>query len=545
MNPPRGRIDERVLVTEHRQPASPGFPRQCALAGVRRSGKHYCAVTGENQRRMESDQRAEMFGSEKIESRFDSVPSSGDERAIGSHFQNPLGHRELDPDRWSRVRTCVDPCQTSWWPMALETLEQHVLLGHVAQLDVDQRAIISARNDPSTRRTGPRWSDRVAMSGFIDERFDERTLLQIASSDVSLERARTAWETLTGRYESSASLVSSLRGGPCERLFPLLGSRAFDLALDPFISETCRKEMDLAWGLNVRLFDVIGTLVDEMRSVDVTPTALKGLALIGDVYEDHRHRHVGDADLLIDRQEVSRVVEVLRRGQWQVPWRAVDRLRFGATALAVRHATGVGLDLHIRPSRNIPYQRRPQPMVVEPVSSRHPLVTTGLQRLSPDLHTLVISAHIARPENASMAHTLVDLYRLVSKEIRDHRISPERLATLSRDSHLEFRVANVIAQLSDVFDPIPLGPFAHFPRLEQPSPIERPAVDAEARRADYWRNASTKAVRGPVLRRILDEVTVTTVGQTWTHRWTQIFSYVWQKSLLVTDHTFRRVHLSR
>lgn len=379
------------------------------------------------------------------------------------------------------------------------------------------------------------------MSGFVDERFDDRTLLQIAAADVSVERAHLAWELLRSRHSSAADLMSSLHGGPCQRLFPLLGSRAADLSLDPLVSETCRVETDLAWGLNVRLFDVIGTLVNDMRTIDVVPTALKGLALIGDVYEDHRHRHVGDADLLIARHEVRRVVEVLRRGGWQVPWRAVDRLRFGATALSVRHPTGVGLDLHVRPSRNIPYQRRPEPIAVESVSSDHPLVATGLQRLSPDLHTLVICAHIARAENTLFAHPLVDLYRLVSREVRDGRISPERLTTLSQQSHLQYRVVDVIARLSEVFDSSPLGAFAHVPRLEQPSPIERPAVDAEARRMRRHHSGATTQDRERILQRVRDEVAVTTVGQDWTHRWTQMFSYFWQKTLLEGNDIYSRI----
>ncbi len=429
--------------------------------------------------------------------------------------------------------------------MGVESIEKLLRTISGLHLDADDRTIISSRDDRSIRQCRARRIDRGTMSGLFDERFDERfdnrTLLQIAAADVSLERARSAWAVLESRHSSPAILMSSLSGGPCERLFPLLGSRTAELALDPLTSEACLRETQLAWGLNVRLFDVIGTLVNEIRTVDIVPTALKGLALIGDVYEDHRLRHVGDADLLIDRSEVRQVVEVLRRDGWQVPWRAVDRLRFGATALAVRHATGVGLDLHVRPSRNIPYQRRPEPMAVELIAPDHPLATTGLQRPVPDVHLLVICAHISRAENTLLAHPLVDLYRLVSGTVRDVSVSPERLTTLARQSHLEYRVADVLARLSDVFDPSPLGPFAHFPRLDQPSPIERPAVDAETRRASYHRNVSTSADRGPVLRRIRDEVAVTTVGQSWTHRWTQFVSYLWQKSLLIGD----RVRMSR
>lgn len=389
------------------------------------------------------------------------------------------------------------------------------------------------------------------MSTPVEPAFDDRTLLQIAVAELDIDRARIAWGLLVRRSGGTDAVLERILGGPSERLLPMLGARARHLDLGEHLEARCRRETDLTWGLNVRIFELIRPVLDSFRSEGVAPTAFKGLGLFGDVYPDHRYRACGDVDLLIHHRDVRPSLAVLAAHGWHVPWRAADPSRFGAVAITASHPSGVCVDLHLRPSRNLPYQRPAATHPVQRVPDGHPLADSGLHRLVPLHHLFVLALHGARPENRRIAHLSVDLYRAAvtwndpgSTLAVSDRPHVHELCSLSTGFHVEFRVADVLARLSEVFDPAPLGGFGDVDRIAVPSPVERRAIAAEQRRSDGMdRGIEREPGIGGMARRVRDVLDVAGVGQGLGRRLELIVGYVWQKVLLVV--AARRRHRER
>lgn len=282
--------------------------------------------------------------------------------------------------------------------------------------------------------------------------FDNSTLLQIACTDFDVQRAHEAWDVLAHRFRGSEEMLQWIDGSPHERLLPLLGQRAEELGLDSLLQERCTLETSIAWGLNVRLFAALNPVLEQLNSLGIHPIALKGLGLIGDVYPHHWLRHVGDADLMIEPQQVRPTVRVLRELGWEIPSWTSQRYFFGQHAVPASYPTGARIDLHVRPARTMPRWQGLRHFSIEAVPREHPLSTSGLQRLTNEIHAVVLCCHISSPVNAHIVHSFVDLYRLwISAELEVDTNRYSSLIDTACSVHADHRTGLVLSRMEEAF----------------------------------------------------------------------------------------------
>lgn len=318
------------------------------------------------------------------------------------------------------------------------------------------------------------------MGPFVDPAFDNRTLLQIASADLSIDRAQESWRIIRNRFLTSREIIDWVNGDPCERLLPLLGARAEILDIDEQLRERCQEETDIAWGLNTRLFQALRPVLGKWQELGITPIAVKGLALFGDVYPDHRLRHVGDADVMVKTDQVRPTVRILHELGWRVPQRAATCFRLGEHSMYFRHPSGPGLDLHTRPAASLTNSFPSPSGTYESLPVAHPLINSGLIRLDPASHAVVLAIHIQQPGNSHLAHSMVDLYRLFTRLLESgDQVLASALYAQALHSNARLRLLGVISRLEQIFDPSPLEGFRQIFQPSQTSTRERVVLASE------------------------------------------------------------------
>jgi hypothetical protein len=231
------------------------------------------------------------------------------------------------------------------------------------------------------------------------------------------DHARRALELLASDPDVRAGapdLPTWLATGPPRRLLPVIATQAERLDLDERVVEASERASDEAWGLNERLFALAGPVIARLVDEGIGVVALKGLALIADVWPEHRRRAVGDADLLVRPSDATASRRLLAEAGWTTGGaRSSGRVARARRAVQTGHPSGVSIDLHLRPTPLTPHgpQRPAVWDAVGPVPASHPLAATGLER--PDVAaSLVIGAsHLAWPAGR-LPHAFVDLARL-------------------------------------------------------------------------------------------------------------------------------------
>lgn len=335
----------------------------------------------------------------------------------------------------------------------------------------------------------------------------DRTHLLRAVAHLDTTTAVDAWTRLCASHGSPTAALAAIEAGAEQRLLPLLGTRDKLLTLGPDVDARCDTATATAWGLNLRLINDITPVLRAWRSAGIDALAIKGLALLGDIYPDHQLRPIGDADLVIPRHQLATALRVLAELGWNVPHNKALHFRGGGTAVNFGNDTGTSIDIHMRPSRNIPVRPHAQLAVwhePEALPAANPLNGLGMRRPNAIQQVITLVAHIARPCNAYMAHPLVDLHRLFTR--RADLQTPDAAAAIihaARHEHMALRTAHVLGQLVDTLGTrLPLEPASITPADAASEAAERHAMAAEER----------IAVDG-ARHRMSDLAAVSTVGQ--------------------------------
>ncbi len=240
-------------------------------------------------------------------------------------------------------------------------------------------------------------------------------LLQAAFHE-DADAAQRAWDTLVRDAGGAGEVLAWAGRGAEQRLLPALGRRSELLELPQEVSRTCRDATVESWGLNERLLVLVRPAVERLVAEGVPVVALKGTALIGDVYPQHRTRPLGDVDLLVPRSRVATALRALAKEGWVDP--EADR----PLRLVARHAVNLGgpvpgasIDVHWRALVATPHRlwRQPWPARdLEPLPATHPLADTGLLRPSAARMLVLLTVHGLEWNNPS-AHWLGDVAELL------------------------------------------------------------------------------------------------------------------------------------
>lgn len=316
----------------------------------------------------------------------------------------------------------------------------------------------------------------------------ERTLLLRSVCHADTRTACDAWNQLCASLGGPNAVIEAASAGSEQRLLPLLGTRDKVLSLAPEIVGRCDDATATAWGLNLRLINEITPVLRAWKAAGVQALALKGLALLGDIYPEHQLRPLGDADLLVRRDQLDLALRTLAQLGWNVPRTKALHFRGGGTAVNFGNDTGASIDIHLRPSRNIPVRRGNQLAVwndIESLPASNPLNGLGMRRPSAVQQAITLIAHIARPCNTYMAHPLVDLHRLFTRRTDLQTAgAAAALVEAARHEHLSLRTAQVLTELVDTLGTrLPLDPGTITPPDAAAESIERAAIAAEGRLA--------------------------------------------------------------
>lgn len=290
--------------------------------------------------------------------------------------------------------------------------------------------------------------------------------------------AGAAWSRLLQVSGGGPAVVEWANRGPERRLLPALWARRDLLALPPEVDEECRDVLAEAWGLNTRLLAAVRPAVVALVEAGVPVVALKGLALLGDVYPDQALRPIGDVDLLVPRRLALRALELLKAAGWHGP------SPYPPFWLAGRHAINLGsslpgpsIDLHWRASGSVPHRAWQQPWPeadLEELPAMHPFAGLGVRRAVTERLLVQVAAHGMQLENADLSHWIADLDRMLAS---DRGLDGERVARIAAEDGLVLEVLAALRACEDV-----LGTPTPFDlRLLEP-PSRRAVQQARARR---------------------------------------------------------------
>jgi hypothetical protein len=307
-------------------------------------------------------------------------------------------------------------------------------------------------------------------------------LLLQAAFHPDADVAMRAWDTLVRDAGGAAEVLAWAQRGAEVRLLPALGRRAELLELPFAVSQACRDATVESWGLNERLLQLVRPAVTSLVVAGVPVVALKGAALIGDAYPEHRVRPLGDVDLLVPRRDVDRALRLLADEGWRDP-EARRPMR-----LVARHAVNLGgpmdgpsIDVHWRPLAVTPHRllRQPWPARdLEPLPARHPLADTGLLRPRPARLLVLLTAHGLEWNNPS-AHWLADVTQLL---LAHPDLDGDEVARVAAEDRLNLQVREGLRLARDLLGaPVPFPLRTLDPRSAAAERDERGRWEARAR----------------------------------------------------------------
>lgn len=330
----------------------------------------------------------------------------------------------------------------------------------------------------SGRRRAVATTDLPRLAVALDR---GRVLLLRAAFHRDADAAQAAWDTLVRDAGGALEVMRWANRGAERRLLPALGARAELLELPTEVTRACRDAHAEAWGLNERLLALVEPAVAALVDRGIPTVALKGVALLGDVFPRHALRPIGDVDLLVPRRRAVAALRILDDAGWRGP------RRHRPWWLAGRHAVNLGtdvvgpsIDLHWRPSRSTPHRVWVQPWPapdLEPVPTGHPFAGSGLLRARPERLLVQIASHGVQADNPTLSHWVADLARLIEAH---PDLDGAVVARVGAEDRLSLEVQAALRTCAEV-----LGVEAPFPlRLLDPS-----STAAERDEVGRWRAA--------------------------------------------------------
>lgn len=313
-----------------------------------------------------------------------------------------------------------------------------------------------------------------------------RALLLQAAYHRDLDAALRAWDTLVSDAGGVDEVLIWVRRGAEQRLLPALGLRSEVLELPGPVVHACRDAAVQAWGLNERLFHVVQPAVEALGASGISAVALKGIALLGDVYPEHHRRPVGDVDVLVRRHLVARALASLADAGWHGP------PPYPPFWLAGRHAVNLGgpvagpsIDLHWRAGRSVPHRSLRQPWPVddlEELPRGHPLAETHLLRPVAERLIVQIAAHGMQPDNPTLSHWVGDLDRIIAA---NPALDGDRVARIAAEDGLSLQVQAGLRVVVDLLSaPLPFSLATLHPPTPRAERDERARWHASAQTAD-------------------------------------------------------------
>jgi len=302
-------------------------------------------------------------------------------------------------------------------------------------------------------------------------------LLLRAAAHVDPDAAFAAWSTLVRDAGGADEVMRWASAGAERRLLPLLGARTELLELPAVVVATCRDATAEAWGLNERLFALV---TDPLRALaaEMPVVVLKGAALLGDVFPQHRVRPVGDVDVLVPQRRTRDALRILTG----LGWRDTDPDRpFRRTLLDGVNLVGElggrvagSIDLHWHGAWSTPPDRRdrgPRPGTVEPLPDASPLAGLGLLRATPARLLVQLAVNGMKPSTGS-SHWVADVAAL----LQHHRGLPwDAVLAAADEDAARLLTRAALARVRDL-----LGVGADLPLASLAPPLAR--AQREARR---------------------------------------------------------------
>ena len=277
-------------------------------------------------------------------------------------------------------------------------------------------AAAASRGDHGSPAVIPRTAGPLPGVGEAPSLSRGAILLLQAAFHEDPDVALRSWDTLVRDAGSVGEVVAWAQRGAEQRLLPALGRRSELLELPQEAVRACRDATVEAWGLNERLLLLVRPAVERLVAAGIPVVALKGTALIGDVYPKHQLRPLGDVDLLVPRARVRDALRTLAQEGWVDP--QPDRWLRSVGAHGVNLGgpiPGASVDLHWRPVSATPHRIRRQPWPahdLEALPFAHPLADTGLLRPRAARLLALITVHGLQVDNLS-PHWIGDIAELL------------------------------------------------------------------------------------------------------------------------------------
>ncbi len=138
-------------------------------------------------------------------------------------------------------------------------------------------------------------------------------------------------------------------GSEAASLLPLLARRWGTALPEPLRQKGLEIHHYLAFRNQLHLARLTG-VIQQLAPAGIPTMLLKGAAMIQNYYRDPGLRFMEDSDLMTPREEIPRVLELLRAAgwRWEGPRKAPASLLDARHALALFRADGAKLDLHWR-----------------------------------------------------------------------------------------------------------------------------------------------------------------------------------------------------
>jgi hypothetical protein len=266
----------------------------------------------------------------------------------------------------------------------------------------------------------------------------------------------------------------------------MLTRRAGELDLSDQVAAAATDAMVESWALNERLFMSCADTLSALQREGIEMMCLKGVALLADVYPEHRLRPAGDLDLLVRPSQGRRAFEILKSVGWRPPLGSRVPLR-GNAAINLGLAMGASIDLHWRPARDLPHRATRDPLcwdAATELAAGHPFAEFGVKRPCTSDHVVILAAHIMRATNDHLTHPIADMHMLLDAAASERTgpVDESRLVDFADAEIARMRTSAVLRLVSDSFDtavPVDVEAFSTVDRRSRR--LERRVVRADAR----------------------------------------------------------------
>ena len=140
------------------------------------------------------------------------------------------------------------------------------------------------------------------------------------------------------------------------KLIPFLYLRLKELNIEDDEIKRIKGVYKHTWYKNLLVLDAARNVISLFNKEDIPAILLKGVPLLGNVYEDTGARSVGDADILIDPKHVEKAVAIIKANGWKYKYQSLFDLNRNLDPLSNEYNReitfinnkNVSIDLHWR-----------------------------------------------------------------------------------------------------------------------------------------------------------------------------------------------------